>query len=432
MYPFIWPKQCGKVRPKAIVRKQLLKYSLALFVIAPLINVGPVNVTALLLLLASLSSLSIQPRLFFRLWGQYWPFMLIMLTTTSAFLLSNLLSNNPSPFDSTFAQARWFLLLAIATPAVAYQLNAKDWRDIVYFSAGTILVFAMIYLIDAYVYLGLGSNFILDLIDARRGDLMRPSWVFNPHPFSRTLIAAMLLLLGGALAFDRSALRNICYFGILGLGVLLVLGAVRTAFVAVAVIACLGVIFYKGKRLMVGLCAGLFLSAAGLWFRGQLFPMAQADKSLELREALLEQGLQAFMANPWVGGGYQAARAISWPDKLQRFADTQTMATTNTHLQWLEMLVSYGLLGGLLFAALWLFSGWLVLTASLKCSSLQKLAGVLLFLNWTSLTIGSFTTVFRESEWALWLVTVLAALSLLEQKKKSSQASMAANVPHGA
>ena len=180
---------------------------------------------------------------------------------------------------------------------------------------------------------------------------------------------------------------------------------------------------------MVGLSAGLVLSTAGLWFRGQLFPMAHADKSLELREALLEQGLQAFMANPWFGGGYQAARAISWPDKLQSFADTQTMATTNTHLQWLEMFVSYGLLGGLLFAALWLYSGWLILKVSRQCASAQKLAGVLLFLNWTSLTIGSFTTVYRESEWALWLVTVLASVTLIEHKKKSIQATASANAP---
>lgn len=411
------------------MRKQLLKYSLALFVIAPLINVGPVNVSALLLLLASIFSLSSQPQRFSELWGQYWPFMLLMLATTGSFLLSNFLTDNASPWDSTFAQARWFLLLAIAAPAVVYSLDARDWRDIVYFSAGTVLVFTLIYLIDAFVYLELGSNFILELIDAQRGDLMRPSWVFNPHPFSRTLIAAMLLLLGGALVFSRHALRAICYFGIIGLGVVLVLGAVRTAFVAVAVIACLGVVFYRGKRLMVGLSAGLVLSAAGLWFRGQLFPMAHADKSLELREALLEQGLQAFMTNPWFGGGYQAARAISWPDKLQSFADTQTMATTNTHLQWLEMFVSYGLLGGLLFAALWLYSGWLILKVSRQCASAQKLAGVLLFLNWTSLTIGSFTTVYRESEWALWLVTVLASVTLIEHKKKSIQATATANAP---
>jgi O-antigen ligase len=148
--------------------------------------------------------------------------------------------------------------------------------------------------------------------------------------------------------------------------------------------------------------------------------MAQSDQSLELREALFEQGVQAFLSNPWFGGGYQAARSIRWPPELQQFADAQTMATTNTHLQWLEMLVSYGVLGGLLFTAMWLLSGWLVLQASTQSSGVQRLAGVLLFFNWMSLTIASFTTVYRESEWALWIMTLLAAFSLLQHKPKAS------------
>ena len=390
---------------------RLLKYSLALFAIAPLVNVGPVNVTALLLLLTSALQLSTQPQQFFMFWRQYWVFMLTMVALTSAFLLSNLLNNNPNTLDATFAQSRWFLLLAVASPAVVCNLNTSDWRDLIYFSASIALLFTAVYLLDAFTYLTLGSNFILELIDAKRGDPIRPSWVFNPHPFSRTLLAATLLLLGCALAANRQLARALCCIGILGLGTLLILGAVRTAFIAVAVLACLGVFLYRGKGLLMSLSAGLLLSAAGLWFRGQLFPV---DKSLGLREALFEQGVNAFLATPWFGGGYQAARAISWPPELAKFAGNQTMATTNTHLQWLEMLVSYGLLGGLLFTALWLLSGWLILRASNQCSGTQKLAGVLLFLNWTSLTIASFTTVYRETEWALWILTLLASLSLLE------------------
>ena len=390
---------------------RLLKYSLALFAIAPLVNVGPVNVTALLLLLTSALQLSTQPQQFFMFWRQYWVFMLTMVALTSAFLLSNLLNNNPNTLDATFAQSRWFLLLAVASPAVVCNFNTSDWRDLIYFSASIALLFTAVYLLDAFTYLTLGSNFIFELIDAKRGDPMRPSWVFNPHPFSRTLLAATLLLLGCALTANRRLLPALCCIGILGLGTLLILGAVRTAFIAVAVLACLGVFLYRGKGLLMSLSAGLLLSAAGLWFRGQLFPV---DKSLGLREALFEQGVNAFLATPWFGGGYQAARAISWPPELATFAGNQTMATTNTHLQWLEMLVSYGLLGGLLFTALWLLSGWLILRASNQCSGTQKLAGVLLFLNWTSLTIASFTTVYRETEWALWILTLLASLSLLE------------------
>ncbi|WP_435211365.1 O-antigen ligase family protein [Luminiphilus sp. nBUS_16] len=405
---------------------RLLKCSLALFAISPLVNVGPVNVTALLLLLTSALQLSTQPQQFFVFWRQYWGFMLTMVALTSAFLLSNLLNNNVNILDATFAQGRWFLLLAVASPAVVCNLNTRDWRELSYFSASIALLFTAVYLVDAFTYLTLGSNFVLDLIDAKRGDPIRPSWVFNPHPFSRTLLAAMLLLLGCALADNSRLARALCCIGILGLGALLILGAVRTAFIAVAVLACLGVFLYRGKALLRSLSAGLLLSAVGLWFRGQLFPMDQTDKSLGLREALFEQGVDAFLATPWFGGGYQASRAISWPPELAKFASAQTMETTNTHLQWLEMLVSYGLLGGLLFTALWLLSGWLILKASNRYSSTQKLAAVLLFLNWTSLTIASFTTVYRESEWALWVVTLLASLSLLERQ------SIASGQPHTA
>ncbi|MGB0766059.1 MAG: hypothetical protein ACPGPG_12635, partial [Luminiphilus sp.] len=38
-----------------------------------------------------------------------------------------------------------------------------------------------------------------------------------------------------------------------------------------------------------------------------------------------------------------------------------------------------------------------------------------LLFNWVSLSIAGFTTVYRESEWALWLITVLGALWLSER-----------------
>jgi hypothetical protein len=226
---------------------RLLKVSLALFAISPLVNVGPVNVTALLLLLASVLQLSTQPQQFSLFWRQYWVFMLTMVALTSAFLLSNLLNKNPNTLDATFAQSRWLLLLAFAAPALVYSMKMKDWRDVVYFSASITVVFTIVYLADAFTYLKLESNLILDVIDAQRSDLLRPSWVFNPHPFSRTLIAAMLLLLGCILVSNRRILRAIFCLGTLGLGTLLVLGAVRTAFIAVAVLACLSV-FYTGAR----------------------------------------------------------------------------------------------------------------------------------------------------------------------------------------
>ena len=218
---------------------QILKCALALFIISPLINVGPVNVSALLLLVASGLKLSNEPQQFIMFWQRYRVFMSIMAALTGAFTLSNFLSNPLNTLGATFSQARWFLLITVAAPAVVHGLEPKDWRDIGYFSTTLILLFTVIYLSDAFIFLSLDSNLILDLIDAQRGDPHRPAWVFNPHPFSRTLIAAMLLLLGGALVSSSRIFRAVYLIGIIGLGVLLILGAVRTAFIAVAVVGCL-------------------------------------------------------------------------------------------------------------------------------------------------------------------------------------------------
>ena len=389
-----------------------------LLLIAPLVNVGPVNIAAFLLLITSVLWAAQQPRAWWAFWQRHLPLLLLSLLLTGAFMLSNGINDKPSVLTATFDQGRWLLLLTFAAPAIATAISPSAWQRILGVATVMTLLFTAVYCADALLYLVFNSNFVLDLIDAERSDLLRPSWVFNPHPFSRTLIAALLLLAAAAVRYRNTAWRLACLLGMLGIAVMLTVGAVRTAWLSLAVIAIASWVLYARGRSLWGLTVGLVLVLFGFWFRTTIFPLQEPDKSLQFRTALFEQGLIAWNDNPWLGGGYQAARDIQWPDNLQAFAATQTLATTNTHMQWLEMCVSYGLIGGLLFLLFWLAWGWFVFALQRRATDRFRLPALLLLLNWISLSIAGFTTVYRESEWILWLITVLGALWLSEQIRK--------------
>jgi O-antigen ligase len=392
--------------------------AVALLLIAPLVNVGPVNVAAFLLLITSIVWTAQQPRAWWAFWQRHQPLLLLALLLACAFAFSNGINDKPSVLTATFAQGRWLLLLTLAAPAVATGLAAEAWRLIFRLVTVFTLLFTTIYCTDALLYLAFNSNFVLDLIDADRSDLLRPSWVFNPHPFSRTLIAALLLLGAGTLLYRQTVWRLVCLLGMLGIFVMLTLGAVRTAWFALAIIAGAVCVLYARRRFISALTAGLAIGIFGLGFRTTIFPLQDPDKSLQLRTSLFEQGVRAVGDSPWFGGGYQAAREIPWPEGLQGFTANQTLATTNTHVQWLEMCVSYGLIGGLLFLLFWLAWGWLVFDLQRRACGHFRLPALLLLFNWISLSIAGFTTVYRESEWALWLITVLGALWLSERIRK--------------
>ncbi len=386
-----------------------------LLLIAPLVNVGPVNIASFLLLITSALWAAQQPRAWWAFWQRHLPLLLLSLLLAGAFMLSNGINDKPSVLTATFDQGRWLLLLTLAAPAIATAVSPSAWQRILGVATVMTLLFTAVYCADALLYLVFDSNFVLDLIDAERSDLLRPSWVFNPHPFSRTLIAALLLLAAATVRYRNTAWRLACLLGMLGIAVMLTVGAVRTAWLSLAVIAIASWVLYARGRSLWGLTVGLVLVLFGFWFRTTIFPLQEPDKSLQLRTALFEQGLLAWNDNPWLGGGYQAARDIPWPDNLQAFAATQTLATTNTHMQWLEMCVSYGLIGGLLFLLFWLAWGWFVFAMLRRAPDRFRLPALLLLLNWISLSIAGFTTVYRESEWILWLITVLGALCLSEQ-----------------
>jgi O-antigen ligase len=401
------------------VRPSLVAMALALFIVSPLINVGPVNIASFLLLTTSVLYCAKNPSCIWSFWRTQKQLLVLIGLLLIAFSASNFLNHVTSPFAAVFAQGRWLILLIVSAPAVARGIDFASGRMLFRVVVLVLLVFIYLYVYDAILFLGFDSGGLLHVVGAERGDQNRPSWVFNPHPFSRTLIAALLVLVG-VITVTAEARQRVAYIlGILGLSVMLVLGAVRTAFIALVAVGLMSLAVYGGRRAALVLIGGVLLAALGLEFRERLFQESLEDESLSIRLVLIQDGIQALLEKPWFGGGYQAARDILWSTELDKFLQLQTLGTTNTHVQWLEMCVSYGVVGGAIFIALWLYSGWWVFTTHRQVAAGFKVFSALLFLNWVSLTVAGFSTVYRETEWALWTVTLLGTAWLHAQQMES-------------
>lgn len=401
------------------VRPSLVAMALALFIVSPLINVGPVNIASFLLLTTSVLYCAKNPSCIWSFWRTQKQLLVLIGLLLIAFSASNFLNHVTSPFAAVFAQGRWLILLIVSAPAVARGIDFASGRILFRVVVLVLLVFIYLYVYDAILFLGFDSGGLLHVVGAERGDQNRPSWVFNPHPFSRTLIAALLVLVG-VITVTAQARQRVAYIlGILGLSVMLVLGAVRTAFIALVAVGLMSLAVYGGRRAALVLIGGVLLAALGLEFRERLFQESLEDESLSIRLVLIQDGIQALLEKPWFGGGYQAARDILWSTELDKFLQLQTLGTTNTHVQWLEMCVSYGVVGGAIFIALWLYSGWWVFTTHRQVAAGFKVFSALLFLNWVSLTVAGFSTVYRETEWALWTVTLLGTAWLHAQQIES-------------
>lgn len=401
------------------VRPSLVAMALALFIVSPLINVGPVNIASFLLLTTSVLYCAKNPSCIWSFWRTQKQLLVLIGLLLIAFSASNFLNHVTSPFAAVFAQGRWLILLIVSAPAVARGIDFASGRMLFRVVVLVLLVFIYLYVYDAILFLGFDSGGLLHVVGAERGDQNRPSWVFNPHPFSRTLIAALLVLVG-VITVTAQARQRVAYIlGILGLSVMLVLGAVRTAFIALVAVGLMSLAVYGGRRAALVLIGGVLLAALGLEFRERLFQESLEDESLSIRLVLIQDGIQALLEKPWFGGGYQAARDILWSTELDKFLQLQTLGTTNTHVQWLEMCVSYGVVGGAIFIALWLYSGWWVFTTHRQVAAGFKVFSALLFLNWVSLTVAGFSTVYRETEWALWTVTLIGTAWLHAQQMES-------------
>ena len=401
------------------VRPSLVAMALALFIVSPLINVGPVNIASFLLLTTSVLYCAKNPSCIWSFWRTQKQLLVLIGLLLIAFSASNFLNHVTSPFAAVFAQGRWLILLIVSAPAVARGIDFASGRMLFRVVVLVLLVFIYLYVYDAILFLGFDSGGLLHVVGAERGDQNRPSWVFNPHPFSRTLIAALLVLVG-VITVTAEARQRVAYIlGILGLSVMLVLGAVRTAFIALVAVGLMSLAVYGGRRAALVLIGGVLLAALGLEFRERLFQESLEDESLSIRLVLIQDGIQALLEKPWFGGGYQAARDILWSTELDKFLQLQTLGTTNTHVQWLEMCVSYGVVGGAIFIALWLYSGWWVFITHRQVAAGFKVFSALLFLNWVSLTVAGFSTVYRETEWALWTVTLLGTAWLHAQQMES-------------
>jgi len=405
----------------AIASPPLVAMALALFIVSPLINVGPVNIASFLLLTTSVLYCIRNPGAVWSFWRTQKQLLSMICLLLIAFSASNLLNHVTSPFTAVFSQGRWLILLLVSAPAVVWGIDEFSGQKLFRFVVIVLLVFIYVYVYDAILYMAFDSGGVLDVVGAERGDPNRPSWVFNPHPFSRTLIAGLLVLVGVITVTAEAPRRGAYMLGILGLGIMLVLGAVRTAFVALVAVGLISIAVYGGRRAALVFVGGVLLAGLGLEFRERLFQESLHDESLGIRLVLIQDGIRALLEKPWFGGGYQAARDILWSPELDNFVQLQTLATTNTHVQWLEMCVSYGVVGGAIFTALWLYSGWWVYTTHRRVAAGFKVFSAFLFLNWVSLTVAGFSTVYRETDWALWTVTLLGTAWLHAQQVESQR-----------
>ena len=227
--------------------QRLVGLALALFAVSPLINVGPVNLTSFLLLTTSGFLLHQESRLFLVLLARTkksW--LLVMSLLLVAYAVSNILNHVTSPVEATFSQGRWLILFLLSAPSVALGLDVTAGQKILQFVIVVLLIFVGIYLADAISFLVFDSGGVLDLVNAERGDPNRPSWVFNPHPFSRTLIAGLLLLIGVFTATTALPQRAAFILGIVGVCAMLVLGAVRTAFIALVAVGLISIAGVRG------------------------------------------------------------------------------------------------------------------------------------------------------------------------------------------
>ena len=401
------------------VRPSVVATALALLIVSPLINVGPVNIASFLLLTASVLYCAWNASCIWSFWRTQKKLLVMIGLLLIAFSASNLFNHVTSPFEAVFAQGRWLILLMVSAPAVAWGMDVSSGQKLFRFVVIVLLIFIYLYVYDAILFLGFDSGGVLDVVGAERGDPNRPSWVFNPHPFSRTLIAGLLVLVG-VITLTAEAPRQGAYMlGVLGISIMLVLGAVRTAFVALVAVGVISIAVYGGRRATLLFIGGVLLAGLGLEFRDRLFQESLNDESLGIRLVLIQDGIKALLEKPWFGGGYQAARDIPWSSELDTFVQLQTLGTTNTHVQWLEMCVSYGVVGGAIFISLWLYCGWWVYTTHRQVAAGFKVFSALLFLNWVSLTVAGFSTVYRETEWALWTVTLLGTAWLHTQQVES-------------
>lgn len=126
----------------------------------------------------------------------------------------------------------------------------------------------------------------------------------------------------------------------------------RGGVVALAVMSALLVWNSRRKGLAITLAAaGLAVAAVNLpqeW-RARMGTLAdmQADQSFGEREAVWRRGVQAFVADPLTGAGFE-----SWQQLNARDVDPENMATRDWHSATVELLAEHGLPGLLLWLGL--------------------------------------------------------------------------------
>ena len=262
-------------------------------------------------------------------------------------LVSNYINDSYFFLRDSFKEMRWILLYVIASPAVVCNFAETSWIKITKIVSTVLFVFALIFFVDATALLAFDSNQIFDVLGLHREDRIRPSWTFNPHPFSRTLIAYLIFLFGALSYLSEKPFRIMVITTIFLLSILLVMGGVRTAFISLVVISFVGLIFHRLKFSWFVCIFGIFLATTGLFLRqSQIFDL-ERDSSLHIRMSVFKEGIAMISKEPWFGWGFRGIRNIEWSPESLNLLGISANDWINTHVQWMESTVSYGIPGGI-------------------------------------------------------------------------------------
>lgn len=411
------PSPISRREPVSLARvwRLLTLFVLAALAVAPLVNVGPVNTSGLALLFMTGCWALFNPRQWWAYWRDHSALVSVLLFLVATAILINVVLAMDKPYLNSLRDMRWFVLLIVAAPCLVVALRQADWWLLGIWLPRLVALLIGIAAVDAVLHLWLGSDIVLEALGLARERDGRPSAAFNPHPYSRALIAAGLCV-GFAVYRLRPGWERRCMMmSLAGCVFLLAAGGVRVSLLAslfvLAILARARLFTMPARQL--GLAAAVM--AAGLLYRFGMILDAGADYSVSRRWLLVTEAWEWIGTRPLLGFGYHASRRLEHEPEVLELLDLKAGEWLNTHVQWLEVTLDYGVVGLLGFILLW----WMFLRtlwgAYATSAGAARVISLLLIGNGLSLSMATFFTVFVEAEWAIWMLTLIAALVIQEQ-----------------
>ena len=381
------------------------------------INVGPTNTAGALLICTGI----FWARANWEMWVAYWigrKYLLIILLSFPLFMaMLNIFHEAPNPILSALNDARWVVLIIVSAPGFVLSVRLESIERAFSVCARIWSVLLIYFSIDAAVHIFLGTDMLINVIGLEREIPGRPSAAYNPHPFSRVLIALCVSLILATDLSKRGPDRFLFFLGIISGLFLLAVGGVRVAVPSAFLIVgfCVHVYKIKPSHPLI-----LFLSALvlfGLARRLLEILDQESDVSLNRRWLVAQEGWLRFLDSPWYGHGVDSTKLLSRSPEALNSLGLSSGDWMNTHIHWLEILVDYGLIG-LIPAVLLggLYVGAILLIGKYENTRFERFIFVALAINGINLFIGTFSTVMVEIEWAVFSLSSMAVLKFHHEK----------------